>query len=68
MIQEDSMVILRTDEAIFSPCEVVSLGKDNIVISYFEGTKKDRRTGKFQGSYKTATIPFKKIVKLEERT
>jgi len=67
MIQEGSTVILRTDDAIFSPCEVVSLSKNNIVVSYFEGTKKDRRTGKFQGNYKIATIPFGKIVKLEER-
>jgi hypothetical protein len=67
MIQEGSMVVLKTDEAIFCPCEVVFLSRDNIVVTYFEGMKKDRRTGKVQGSYKTATIPFKKIIKLEER-
>jgi hypothetical protein len=67
MIQEGSTVVLMTDEALFSPCEVVSLSRDNIVVTYFEGMKKDRKTGKVQGSYKTATIPFKKIVKLEER-
>lgn len=67
MIQKGSIVILRTNEATYSPCEVLALSKENITITFFAGTRRDRKTGEFQDVHPVETIPIKKVTYLSER-
>ena len=67
MIKEGSTLILTTENAIFSPCEVVGIGKTGVTITYYAGSKRDRQTGKFNEVRPVVTIPFKDIVKVSER-
>lgn len=67
MIQKGSVLVLTTDNAIFSPCEVLSVGKVGVTITYFAGSKRDRQTGKFNEVRPVVTIPFKDIKKVSER-
>jgi len=68
MITEGSTVILRTTDAIYSPCKVVAISSDNVTVTYFAGTKRNRETGEYKDEHPVVTIPKKKIVSLEERT
>lgn len=67
MIQKDSIVVLRTKEAVFSPCKVITLNEENITVTYFAGTKRDRETGEFGEVHRVETIPIKKVTYLSER-
>lgn len=67
MMQEGSVLVLTTDNAIYSPCEVLSVGKVGVTITYFAGSKRDRKTGKFTEVRPVVTVPFKEIVKVSER-
>ena len=67
MIQEGSVLVLTTDNAIFSPCEVLGVGKVGVTITYFAGSKRDRKTGEFREVRPVVTIPFKDIKKVSER-
>ena len=68
MIEKGSTVILRTTDAIYSPCQVISMSKDNVTVTYFAGKKKDRQTGEFADCHIVEIIPRKKIVRMSERT
>lgn len=67
MIKKDSKIILLTKDAIYSPCKVVSLSADNITITYFAGTRKDRKTGEVYENRPVETISRKNIVSMSER-
>lgn len=67
MIKEGSILVLTTENAVFSPCKVVGVGKTGVTITYFAGSKRDRKTGKFIEVRPVVTIPFKDIVKASER-
>jgi len=67
MIQKGSALILTTENAIFSPCEVVNIGKTSITITYFAGSKRNRQTGKFNEIRPVVTIPFRDIKEVSER-
>lgn len=67
MIKEGSTLIVTTENAIFSPCKVVSVGKTGLTITYFAGSKRDRQTGKLNEVRPVVTISFKDIVKISER-
>lgn len=67
MIKEGSILILTTEDAIFSPCEVLKVGGTSLTITYFAGSKKNRQTKKFSEVRPIVTIPFKNIVKISER-
>ena len=67
MIKEGSMLVLTTENAVFSPCEVVGVGKTGVTITYYAGSKRDRKTGKFNEVRPIVTIPFKDITKVSER-
>ena len=67
MIEKGSILVLTTSNAIFSPCEVVSVGKTGVTITYYAGSKRDRQTGIFNEVRPVVTIPFKDITKVEER-
>lgn len=67
MIQKGSIIILRTTDAIYSTCKIISMSADNITITYIVGTKKDRKTGEFYEDRQVETIPRKKIVRISER-
>lgn len=67
MIEEGSILVLTTEDAIFSPCKVVGVGKASVTITYYAGSKRDRKTGKFHEVRPVVTISFKDIVKVSER-
>jgi hypothetical protein len=67
MIQKDSVVVLRTKEAVYSTCKIVSMGKENITIKYFTGMQKDNQTGQMRGDHRVETISRKNIVDISER-
>ena len=67
MIQENSLVELKTNDATYSPCRVVAISKTNITVKYSCGSKRDRSTGEFRVDQKTETIPMKNVVSLQER-
>jgi hypothetical protein len=68
MIQKSSTVILRTVNAIYSPCKIVALNDESITVKFFAGMKKDRKTGKMYEDHQIETIPRNKITSLQERT
>lgn len=68
MIEKGSTVILHTEEAIYSPCKVTAISSESVTITYFAGTKRDRKTGEYQDNHLVETISRKKIVSLLERT
>lgn len=67
MIQKGSTIILRTTDAIYSTCKIISMSDDNITITYIAGIKKDRKTGKSYEDRQVETIPRKKIISISER-
>ncbi len=67
MIKQGSTVVLRTKEAIFSPCKVMAITKENITVTYFAGTKRDRETGEFSEVHPVETISMKNVKYLSER-
>lgn len=67
MIDKGSTVILRTKDAIYSPCQVLAISKENLTVTYFAGMKKNRETGEFHEERPVETIPRQKIVSLSER-
>lgn len=74
MIQNGSLVVLKTASAIYSPCTIVSMGGSNkveksssITITFFAGMKRDQK-GKLYADHRTETIPNKEIVSISERT
>ncbi len=67
MIKEGSVLILTTEDTVFSPCKVLKVGETGLTITYFAGSKKDRKTGKFHEVRPVVVIPFKNIKKVSER-
>ncbi len=67
MIEKGSLIVLRTQEAIYSPCIIVAISSGNVTVSYCAGVKKDRSTGRSYAEHKTETILRKKIVSMSER-
>lgn len=67
MIAKDSIVLLRTIDAIYCTCKVLEISESSVTISFVAGTKKDRETGEYAPNEKQETIPRKKIIQLSER-
>jgi hypothetical protein len=67
MIKEGSRIILRTDDAIYSPCRVLSLSKVSITVTYFAGSKRNKQTGAFQEIHPVETISLNKVISMSER-
>lgn len=67
MIQRGSTAIVRTKNAIYSPCEIIALNTESVTITYFAGMKKDRKTGKMYEDHPIEKISRDKIVSLQER-
>lgn len=67
MIQKGSKVIIRTEDAIYQPCEIISLGVDSITVRYFKGMKRIGKTSEMSEDYKVETIARKKIFNIAER-
>jgi hypothetical protein len=67
MIQKGSTVILRTRNAIYSPCEVALLHRNSVAVKYLAGMKKDRKTGKMVEDRRVETISRNDIVSMSER-
>lgn len=67
MIRSGSMAVIKTDEAVYSPCRVISINKDNVTVTFFAGFKKDKKTGKIYEDRPVETISRKKILSMSER-
>lgn len=67
MIEKGSTVVLRTIDAIYSPCKIVSMSKENVTVTYFAGNRKDRKTGEFCEDRPVEVVPRKKIIVISER-
>lgn len=67
MIKKGSMVVLRTSDAIYSPCKIVAMSPENVTVTYFAGYKKDKETGEMYEDRPVETIPRKKMVRMSER-
>ena len=68
MIQQGSTAIVQIRNAIYSPCRIVLLHTESVVVTYFKGMKKDRKTGKMVEDHRVDTIPRSEIVSLQKRT
>jgi len=62
MINVGSTVVIRTNKATYSPCRIVKMSSDNVVVSFFSGPPKGKR-----GGWVTETIPKKDIEHMSER-
>lgn len=67
MISPGSTVILRTKDAIYSPCTIIAISEQSITITYVARNKKDRATGKYSESRPVETILRKDILSLSSR-
>lgn len=67
MIEKDSTAVVRTIDAIYSPCTIIAVSKENITVTFFAGMKRDRKTGVFVEEHSVETIPRKKIISMSER-
>ena len=67
MIQNGSTVIIRTKDAIYSPCKITSITPDNVTVTYYAGSKKDRKTGELYEDHPVETISRKNITSISER-
>lgn len=67
MITENSTAVIRTTDAIYSPCVVIAVSKENVTVKFFAGMKRDRKTGVFVEEHSVETIPRKKIISMSER-
>lgn len=67
MVGKGGNVILRTKNAIYSPCKVVSISDKNVTVSYCPGMKRDRKTGEFIMERREDTISKKDIISISER-
>lgn len=67
MITKDSTAVIRTVDAIYSPCQVIAVSGKNITITFFSGMKRDRKTGVFIEEHSVETIPHKRILSMSER-
>lgn len=67
MITQGSIVELKTENATYSPCKVVSMSKTSISVEYSAGLKRDGETGKFRSDKRTENIPMRDVVSLQER-
>lgn len=67
MVKKGSTVVIHTKDAIYSPCQVVSINDRNVVVQYYAGMKKNRSTGEFFEDCPMETIPLQKIFYMSER-
>ena len=67
MIKAGSTAVIRTVDAIYQPCQVTAISKENVTVAYFAGMRKDRATGRYKEDHRTETIPCKKILSMQER-
>lgn len=67
MIQKGSTAIVRTRNAIYSPCQIVLLHENSVAVEYLAGMKKDSKTGKMVEDRRVDTIPRNQIVSMSER-
>lgn len=67
MITEGSRIILRTTNAIFSPCFVLKNSPQSITVRYHRGTRRDKKTGEYKEDYQVETISMKDVETMSER-
>lgn len=67
MIGKESIIVLRTKDAIYSTCKIIAMSDENVTVTYFAGMKKNRETGKYYEDRPVETIPRKKIIRMSER-
>ena len=67
MIGPGSKVILKTNNAIYSPCEVVSISAKAVTVRFASGMKRDRQTKKMFMEMKVETVSRNDIISMSER-
>ena len=67
MIEKGSTIVLQTTDAIYSTCRVVAISDENVTVTYYAGTKKDRQTREMHEVRPVEVIPRKKIISMSER-
>ncbi len=67
MIGPGSKVILKTEDAIYSPCEVVAISAKAVTVKFAAGMKRDRKTKQMYMDIKVETVSRDKIVSMSER-
>lgn len=68
MIDKGSLVILRTKDAIYSPCKITSIDKTVVGVQFFKGMRWDKEKERYVEDHVIETIPRKEIVCISERT
>lgn len=68
MIDTESTIILRTKDAIYSPCKITNMSKTDVAVRFFKGMRWDKEAERYVGDYVVDIIPRKKIVCISERT
>lgn len=67
MLRKGSSAVLKTKDAIYSPCEIVNISKDSVTVTYLAGTGIDAKTKKPFEKRPVETIKRKDIISLSER-
>lgn len=67
MIEPGSRIILRTENAIYSPCTVVSMSARNITVSFCAGMKKIKGSREMIPDYRTEAVSRNTILSMSER-
>lgn len=68
MIDKGSLVILRTKDAIYSPCKIVNMSKQDVAVTFFKGMRWDKEKERYVEDRVIEVIPRKNIIRISERT
>lgn len=67
MIDKGSNVILLTKDAIYSPCRITNMSKNDIAVRFFKGMVWNKDTETYEENHTIERIPRKNIVCISER-
>lgn len=67
MIDTGSLVILRTKDAIYSPCKITRMNKQDVAVTFFKGMRWDKESERYIEDHAIETIPRKRIICISER-
>lgn len=67
MIEPGSRIILTTEDAIYSPCTVVSRSAKNITVHFCAGMKKVKGSSGMIPDYRTESVSMNKVISMSER-
>ena len=68
MVENGTQIILRTEDAVFSPCKVMSISEKNVTVTFCKSVEWDNGVQKMVPTWHTETIDRNKIVSMTERS